>query len=116
MGEYVGRGPSEAAPKFWPTQRSRCPLGIKMPKPLTGFVKHGDGFSIDAANQPRYRRFLDRGSRELSAGHYPEALIAFRHAAQIQESAEAHFNLGKVYERTGDVEAARNEYTLSLSL
>src|SRR6185503_16000394 len=69
------------------------------------------------AAPPADRRALTDGKRLLDSGRLPEARQALEEAVRVDPgSAEAHFMLGWVRERGGDLEGAVEAYQEALRL
>jgi tetratricopeptide (TPR) repeat protein len=57
-----------------------------------------------------------RGKALKALGKGAEALLSFMEALEITESAEAHYEIGTIYEKEGKVEKAREHFQKALEL
>ena len=58
----------------------------------------------------REKKYLDSGRRYSAEGKYKEATIQFLNALKVDEDfPDAHYELAKVYEHTGQFESALRE-------
>jgi tetratricopeptide (TPR) repeat protein len=57
-----------------------------------------------------------KGKALKGLGREDEALLAFTEALKISESAEAHYELGTIYEKEGKIEKAEEEFKKALDL
>jgi len=65
----------------------------------------------------RKQKYLESGERYLEKGKYPEAIIQFANAVQVDPRfAEAHYQLGRAYLKTQDWAHAYQELTRTLEL
>lgn len=65
----------------------------------------------------RYSESRQRGLERLAAGHISEALDALARAVHLRPDLfEAHFDMGRAFQRAGKIEAARHEFLLAQRL
>jgi tetratricopeptide (TPR) repeat protein len=57
-----------------------------------------------------------KGKALKALGKEAEALLSFKKALEITESAEAHYEIGTIYEREGKIEKAKEHFQKALEL
>ena len=76
-------------------------------------------FAIGCSRDPnaRKQRFLEEGNRSFDKGKYPEALIYYRSALQIDPRiADAHYKLAQCYLKQGSWAQAFQELNHTVDL
>jgi tetratricopeptide (TPR) repeat protein len=76
-------------------------------------------FDVGCSRDPNVRkqRYFESGQRYLQKGKYPEAVIQFRNALQVDSSyADAHYQLARVYSRMEQWTPAYHELARTVEL
>jgi tetratricopeptide (TPR) repeat protein len=110
--QWIGEVPPAADTKYLPVaQAAKAALEADFVKARRGL----DTASKAVGNDPLQQDIaFTRGELELAAKDGPEAIKAFKRAAELAPTARAHFGLARAYEMSGDHAKAKEEVNLAL--
>ncbi len=99
-------------------ERSGVPLVLMVPAPNCGDWRPEHsvlGEQTAEADVATWSAAYGKGTREQAAGHWHEAVAAYRRALAIDDRhAELHYRLGQCWEALGEHDSARERYVAAL--